>query len=98
MSGVVPPLATVHQWAVRLYRPDIARLWPQARGVAFAPPRMIWPALALHSRPVMEVSRHVLAQRVVAGTMTLFPPMNLRQPSFPVDVRPAHDTPILERS
>lgn len=98
MSDTSLPLATVHARAIRLYRPSLARLWPRARGQAFAPPQMIWPALALYSRPEIAVSRHVLAQRVVAGTMTVFPPVNLGQPSFPVDVRSAHDTPFPERS
>ncbi len=75
MNDTSLPLATVHPWATRLFRPPLSRLWPHATAHRFAPPRMVWPALALYSQPEMGSSRHVLAQRVVAGVMTIFPPL-----------------------
>lgn len=42
-----------------------------------------WPMLALRTRFAMGPVRHALTQRVVAGTMTIFPPFLRPAPKAP---------------
>lgn len=52
-----------------------------------------WPLLALRTRYALGPVRHALAQRVVAGTMTVFPPISLKPAPKDSLVDPGDDTP-----
>ena len=46
----------------------------------------VWPMMALRTQPELGDCRHVLSQMVVAGTMSVFPPIHISvSPNEPTD-------------
>ena len=84
MSAVDPhllqkgPLAGAHAPAGRLLRR--AEAWQDwARARQFTGERQFgWPLLALNAKRELGRVRHALSQRVVAGTMIVTPPIQIR--------------------
>lgn len=83
------PFRRDHAASSRLLGLATARTSRERGGLLHGERSFGWPLMALRTRCDMGQVRHALSQRVVAGTMTVFPP-------FVPKPRPAPDEPESE--
>lgn len=83
------PFRRDHASSGRLLGLATARTHLQRSGLLHGERQFGWPLMALRTQFEMGKVRHALSQRVVAGTMTVFPP-------FVPKPRPAPDEPESE--